>query len=112
MLLYGHPFSSYTWKALIALYANEVDFEFRMVDADHPENVALVQSASPQGKFPVLADGDYMIFEATSIIEYVANRSSGPEMLMPARSRRGARRAHARPGVRQLRDEHHAGCGG
>jgi len=30
--LYGHPFSSYTWKALIPLYANGTAFEFRAVD--------------------------------------------------------------------------------
>ncbi|MGE3692499.1 MAG: glutathione S-transferase family protein [Novosphingobium sp.] len=81
--LYGHPFSSYTWKALIALYANETEFEFRMLDEEHPENWAAVQSAGPLGKFPVLQDGDNLIFEATSIVEYLANRSSGPEMLVP-----------------------------
>ena len=61
LALYGHPFSSYTWKALIALYANDIEFEFRMVDADHPENVAFVQSAGPLGKFPVLQDGDIVV---------------------------------------------------
>ena len=30
--LFGHPFSSYTWKALIALYANGTPFEFREKD--------------------------------------------------------------------------------
>ncbi len=83
LALYGHPFSSYTWKALIALYANGTEFEFRMIDGDHAENVALVQSAGPLGKFPVLADGDNLIFEATSIIEYLANKHPGPEMLVP-----------------------------
>ncbi len=83
LVLYGHPFSSYTWKALIALYANETPFEFRMVDGDHPDHVALVQQASPQGKFPVLADGENLIFEASSIIEYLANHHPGPEMLIP-----------------------------
>lgn len=81
--LYGHHFSSYTWKALIALYANEIDFEFRPIDEDHPENVAVVQGAGPLGKFPVLQDGDNLIFETTTIIEYIANRSPGPEMLVP-----------------------------
>ena len=32
--LYGHPFSSYTWKALIPLYADGTEFEFLQV----PEN--------------------------------------------------------------------------
>ena len=83
LALYGHPFSSYTWKALIALYANETPFEFRMVDADHPEHVELVQAAGPHGKFPVLMDGDNLIFEATSIIEYLSVKHPGSEMLIP-----------------------------
>ena len=28
LALYGHLFSSYTWKALIPLYANDTPFEF------------------------------------------------------------------------------------
>ena len=77
LALYGHPFSSYTWKALIALYANETPFEFRMVDADHPEHVRSRPAGRPLGKFPVLADGDNLIFEATSIIEYLASHHPG-----------------------------------
>ena len=84
LALYGHPFSSYTWKALIPLYANVTPFDFRIVDPDHPENVEVVQSAGPHGKFPVLADGEHLIFEATSIIEYLALHYPGPEMLIPS----------------------------
>ena len=36
--LFGHPFSSYTWKVLIALCADETPFTFRMLGPDHPEN--------------------------------------------------------------------------
>jgi len=82
--LYGHPFSSYTWKALIPLYANDTAFEFRMVDDEHPEHAEVVQQASPQGKFPVLADGEALIFEATSIIEYLAIHYPGTHMLIPS----------------------------
>ena len=57
MQLFGHPFSSYTWKALIPLYANAIPFTFRMLDPDHPENQAFVQQRTPAGKFPVLLDG-------------------------------------------------------
>ena len=49
-ILYGHHFSSYTWKALIALYASEVAFEVRAVDPQFPEHVATVRAASPLGK--------------------------------------------------------------
>jgi glutathione S-transferase len=83
LALYGHQFSSYSWKALSALYAEETPFEFRIVDDDHPENAAVVQSAGPLGKFPVLADGDNLIFEATTIIEYLAKMEGGSHMLVP-----------------------------
>jgi glutathione S-transferase len=83
LALYGHHFSSYTWKALIALYADDTAFEFKVVDEDHPENVAVVQSAGPLGKFPVLADGDNLIFEATTIIEYLAKNHPGEQPLIP-----------------------------
>ena len=83
LVLYGHPFSSYTWKALIALYAEDLEFEFRIVDADHPEHVEFVKGAGPLGKFPVLLHEENVIFEATSIIEYVARHFGGLEMLVP-----------------------------
>lgn len=81
--LYGHPFSSYTWKALIALHAAEVDFTFRIVDADHPDNVEVVASAGPLAKFPVLKDGENLLFESTSIIEYLSQHHTASDMLIP-----------------------------
>ena len=72
LALYGHLFSSYTWKALIPLYANGTPFEFRDVSPDHPDNAAFVQAAHPSGKFPVLVDGHTTIIESTAIIEYLA----------------------------------------
>lgn len=91
LALYGHPFSSYTWKALIALYANDTAFEFRMLDGDHPEHAALVASAGPGGKFPVLTDGDTAVFEATSIIEHLQLHHPGPQPLLPADPAEAAR---------------------
>jgi glutathione S-transferase len=84
LALYGHRFSSYTWKALIPLYANGTPFEFRIVGEGQPENDARVQAASPFGKFPLLVDGDTEVFEATAIIEWLAARHPGPAPLLPA----------------------------
>jgi glutathione S-transferase len=82
--IYGHPFSSYTWKVLIALYANETPFEFRMVDPENPENSAFVAANSgPFGKFPGLVDGENILFESTVIIEYLAQHHAGAETLLP-----------------------------
>ena len=82
--LYGHPFSSYTWKALIPLYANATPFEFRPVGPESPENGAFVASAHPAGKFPVLVDGETTVIEATAIVEHLALNHPGDAPLIPA----------------------------
>ena len=87
LALYGHPFSSYTWKALIALYANATPFTFHSLDAENPDHEAAyarVREASPMGKFPLLVDGSRVVFEATSIVEYLALHYPGPAPLIPA----------------------------
>ena len=81
--LFGHPFSSYTWKALIALYENDTPFSFRMIDPDHPQNTQRIQALSPQGKFPVLIDGDRVLCESSIIIEYLQRHHPGPATLLP-----------------------------
>lgn len=84
LALYGHPFSSYTWKATIALYANATPFEARTLDGDHPKHAAFVAEAGPLGQFPVLKDGETVVFEATSIIEHLQLHHPGPTPLLPA----------------------------
>jgi len=81
--LNGHPFSSYTWKALIALYANQTPFEFRCLSPDSPDHAERVRLASPQGKFPLLINGVVEVFEATAIIEYLAVCYPGDAPLLP-----------------------------
>ncbi|MFM5950810.1 MAG: glutathione S-transferase family protein [Novosphingobium sp.] len=81
--LYGHPFSSYTWKAQIALYANAVPFAFWQLGEDYPENGAFVAKAGPSGQFPVLVDGGQTVFEATSIIEHLDLHHRGAQRFLP-----------------------------
>jgi len=69
--IFGHPFSSYTQKALIALYEKEIAFEWRPLDPEHPDNGAELARRWPVARFPLLVDGERTIFEATSIIEYL-----------------------------------------
>ena len=82
--LYGHLFSSYTWKALIPLYANGTKFEFREIDPSVPKYESFTGKAHPSGQFPVLTDGDEVIVETSSIIEYLAVHHPGPAPLIPA----------------------------
>jgi len=85
LTLYGHLFSSYTWKALIPLYANGTPFEFRQIGPGAPdEDNAFIHAAHPAGKFPGLADGEAVVIEATAIIEHLAVHHPGPAPLIPA----------------------------
>ena len=82
--LYGHPFSSYTWKVQIALHASDIAHGLQVVDPDHPEHAAFVdRHGGPLGKFPVLVDGAAVVFESTSIIEHLARHHPGAAELLP-----------------------------
>jgi len=67
MILHQHPFASYCWKALIALYECEVPFERVLVE----DRAALAELWPPAG-IPVLVDGDTVVPESTTIIEHAA----------------------------------------
>jgi len=82
--LFGHPFSSYTMKALIALYENGTPFNFRMLDPDHPENAAELARRWPIARFPLLVDGATTVFETSAIIEHLVAFHGGAVPLIPA----------------------------
>ena len=82
--LFGHPFSSYTMKALIALYKNGIPFDFRILDPDHPENAAELARRWPIARFPLLVDGGTTVFETSAIIEHLVAFHGGPVPLIPA----------------------------
>jgi len=79
--LYSHPFSSYSQKALIALYENDTPFEYR--NLEEPAANAELVALWPLKRFPVLVDADKTILEATTIIEYLQIHHPGPIRLIP-----------------------------
>ena len=84
LALYGHPFSSYTQKALIALYENGTPFEFRSIGPDTPQHTADWLKRWPIAKFPLLVDGDRTLVETSIIVEYLHLAHPGPVRLLPA----------------------------
>ena len=74
--LYAHPFSSFSQKALIALYENAIPFEYRMLE--DPDAAREWTELWPIKRFPVLVDGERTVFEATAIIEYLEAQHPGP----------------------------------
>jgi glutathione S-transferase len=83
LALYGHPFSSYTQKVLIALYENSIPFEFRSLGADTPEHATEWLRRWPMRKMPLLVDGERNVTETTIIIEYLQLVHPGPVQLLP-----------------------------
>ena len=81
--LFGHPFSSYTQKVLIALWADGTPFECRMLDPDHPENFEELKRHSPFGLFPLLLDDGGPVIESTCIIEHCQAHHPGPNRWLP-----------------------------
>jgi glutathione S-transferase len=79
--VFGHPFSSYTQKVLIALWSNDTPFVYRMVE--DPDNMIELKRHSPFGMFPLILDGDRAVFETSIIIEYLQSHHPGPNRLIP-----------------------------
>ena len=80
--LFGHPFSSYTWKVLIPLYADGTQFEFRQVP-ENEENYAELKRVWPFGKFPLLLDDGKPVMETTCIIEHLQAYHRGTNIWIP-----------------------------
>jgi glutathione S-transferase len=84
LALYGHPFSSYTQKVLIALYENAIPHEFRCLGPDTPQHAAEWLARWPMRKFPLLVDGERNVAETSIIIEYLQLAHPGSVRLLPA----------------------------
>ena len=87
LALYGHPFASFVWKPLIALYERNIAFEFRMIDPDHPDNQARIRELSPTGQFPALVDGDRIVAQSSCVIEYLDLFHGAAPPMVPAEPR-------------------------
>lgn len=85
MKFYYSPLSTYSQKALIALYEKGIAFEPQLVDLFTPAGREAFGKISPLGKVPFLKsadDGD--VPESTSIIEYLEDKFPGTARMIPA----------------------------
>ena len=80
--LFAHPFSSYSWKVLIPLWADGTEFEYRQVPED-ADNYAELKQLWPLGKFPLLVDDGQVVAETTCIIEHLQAHHRGPNLWIP-----------------------------
>ena len=76
MELFAHPFSSYSQKALIALYEHDQPFTYRLLEQDDPVTLAEHRRLWRLAKMPVLRDGDAVLVETSVIVEYVDRKAA------------------------------------
>jgi glutathione S-transferase len=81
LTLHQHPFAAYCWKALIALYERDVPFTSELVEADRSALAALWPPAS----LPVLVDGDTVVPESSTVVEYLDRHGSAPPLIPESR---------------------------
>jgi glutathione S-transferase len=81
--LFAHPFSAYCWKVLIPLWADGTEFEYRMLDEEHPDNFAELERHWPFKQFPVLLDNGKPVMETTAIIEHLQAYHPGQNRWIP-----------------------------
>jgi glutathione S-transferase len=81
--LFAHPFSAYCQKVLIPLWADGTEFEYRMLDEEHPDNFAELERHWPFKQFPVLLDDSRPVIETTVIIEHLQAHHPGHNRWIP-----------------------------
>jgi glutathione S-transferase len=82
MKLYGFPPSPNTWKVRAVAAHLGLPLDFQLVDLSKgdqraPDYLAL----NPTGRTPTLVDGDFVLWESTAIMQYLAERK--PNALWP-----------------------------
>jgi glutathione S-transferase len=83
--LHFHPLSSFSQKALIALYENDTPFTPKVLDVGDPAQDAAFRALWPIRKFPVLRDTvrNELLPEASIIIEYLDRHYPGNTRFIP-----------------------------
>ena len=73
MLLYTNPHSSNARRVTMTAIHLNVPLELRVVKnmKDPVERAALLE-VNPNGKVPVLVDGDFVLWESCAIMQYLA----------------------------------------
>jgi glutathione S-transferase len=81
LTLYSHPFSSYCQKVLVALYENDVAFEYQTLE--DPTAMAELKARWPFARFPILVDDGRTVVESTIIIEHLMLEHGGRVRWLP-----------------------------
>jgi glutathione S-transferase len=87
MKLYHHPFSSNARKAVVTALLLEAPVELVVVDlVKGDQRAPEFLKLNPNGKVPVLVDGELTLWESLAIMQYLCDRTPG-NTLLPTEAR-------------------------
>ncbi|HEY8429059.1 MAG TPA: glutathione S-transferase family protein [Sandaracinaceae bacterium] len=76
ILLYGHPYSHNSRKVQWALEELGLDYELRVVDLmTGQQKQSEFLRLNPNGRVPVIHDGELVLYESNAILWYLANKA-------------------------------------
>ena len=82
MKLYDHPLSGNSYKARLLLSHLGIEYERVTVDIFNGEHKSeSFTKLNPNQKIPVLADGDYILWESNAVLLYLAKKYSPNDYL-------------------------------
>jgi glutathione S-transferase len=98
LLIGNKNYSSWSLRPWLLLHAFEIPFTEEKHLFETPEFAAEISSRkrSPNGRVPVLVDGDVKVWDSLAIVEYLAERHPGLWPMDPAA------RAHARSACAEM----------
>ena len=82
MKLYHAPLSSSSRRVTITAHHLGLRFDEQLIDLGRPADRARVLAVNPNGKIPVLEDGDLVLWESHAIMQYLCDKTS-PQELYP-----------------------------
>src|SRR5262245_58070887 len=86
MKLYGFPPSPNTWKVRAVAVHLGVPLDLELVDLTKPRTAEYL-ALNPTGRAPTLVDGDFVLWESTAIMQYIASRPANSLWPNDARTR-------------------------
>lgn len=80
---YGHHFSAYCQKVLIAFHEHGVAYDLRKIEFEDPEIMAELEEVWPLKRMPIIIDNGQTIRESSIIIEHIDLHHNSGHHLVP-----------------------------
>ncbi|MFN0063562.1 MAG: glutathione S-transferase family protein [Myxococcaceae bacterium] len=74
LIIGNKNYSSWSWRAWLALKQTGASFEEVVVPLDTPQTAVAIAKYSPAGRVPVLRHGERVIWDSLAIAEYLAEQ--------------------------------------